>query len=502
MSNKDDITLHDVPIDEATSHDSSPWGVMESRASQLDDVLNEKLDQAFHRQTSQVVIDEVAKVASEYSPIDLAHAVTRLPPGSRFIVYENLPDFDAQMTFIIETDSTTRAAVLRHLDLEEIKLLIEKLPLDEAVWVLDDMSVRRRRGALALLDDSKIRAINELEKHDRNSAARLMTNEFFTFTMDVTIGEVSQVIRNNPGIDLTRRVFVTDNSGELQGYVPARNLIVNSHDLPLRQVMKPVAYKVSPDASREEVVDIVERYKIPVLPVVDQYDFLEGVITYEDVVEAMEDIADETIARIAGTDEEMEPHDPIFKKFLSRAPWLLVTLCAGMINVANMSYFEHIEGPWFVFVFFFVPLITGMSGNVGLQCSTILVRNIATGDLSRAGLRFAVGKEVLTGAFIGVAFGICSGVFVFLADSLGLYHIGLAPLPVAVIVAAGLLGACLTATTLGVASPTLFSKIGIDPAVASGPIVTAFNDVLSTIMYFIIARTISYLFMLHMTIVE
>ena len=477
--------------EDQNEYHSTSGNLMESQTSHLDDVLNEKLENAFHKQTYQVLLHDVAKIACEHSPIDLAHAVTRLPPSSRSIVYEHLPSFGAKVDFLINTDNTTRSAILRGLELQEVKLLVEAMPLDEAVWVLEDLSSRRLRAVLEIVDYKKAIAIKEVRKHDPNSAARLMTNEFFSFNMEVTIGEVSQVIRNNPGIDLTRRVFVTNDSGELLGFVPARNLIVNSSKLPIRQVMRPITYKVSPDASREEVVDIVERYKIPVLPVVDQCERLEGVITYEDVVEAMEDIADETIARMAGTTDSATLHDPIYKKFFARSPWLIVTLFAGMLNVMNMSYFESIAGQWFVFIVFFVPLITGMSGNVGLQCSTLLVRSIATGELSSGDKGRAMRRELMAGLSVGMGFGIFSGFLVMFLNMIGLYNSGGNPLTVSCIVAAGLFGACFTSSILGVISPFGFAKIGIDPAVASGPIVTAFNDVLSTAMYFVIARLLS-----------
>jgi magnesium transporter len=235
----------------------------------------------------------------------------------------------------------------------------------------------------------------------------------------------------------------------------------------------------------------VERYKISTLPVVDSEYILEGVISYEDVVEAMEDIADETIAHIAGTHEGVSVYDSISKRILSRSPWLLVTLCAGMLNMANMSYFESLEGSWFIFVFFFVPLILGMSGNVGLQSSAILVRSMATGDVSAGSKSDVVYKEILTGVCIGLIFGVLSGFLVWLLGITGAHGIGIHPLYMGTIVAFGLFGACLAASTLGVLSPFFLARVGVDPAIASGPIVTAFNDLLSTVMYFVIAKLIS-----------
>jgi len=462
-----------------------------SKTSQRDDVLNERLENAFHRQTSQVLLHDVAKIASEHDPIDLAYAVTRLHPSARFVVYENLPDLAAKIIFMTNASSTTRLSIFRQINDNEIIQLVEKMPADDAVWILDDLSDRRLRRVLDFLDPIKAAHVRELLQHDRHSAGRLMTNEFFAFPMNTTIAEVAANIRDNPGIEFTRRVFVISDSGQLAGYIPARNLIVNPHYLPIRQVMRPVLHKVSVEATRDEVVDLVERYKIPALPVVDQDDKLLGVITYEDVVAVMEDIADETIASIAGTAEDISEHEPIFKRFLWRAPWLLVTLCAGLFTATAMAHFSNRF--WFAFLPFFVPLITGMSGNVGIQCSTILVRGMSTGELSPGSRMDAIGKELMIGLLIGCIFGFICGMAVYLLHLYGFQGANLDPVALGVIVSCGLLSACMTATVLGAFCPFVFARLGIDPAVASGPIVTAFNDVLSTLSFFLVARVL-YLF--------
>ncbi|HEV8052785.1 MAG TPA: magnesium transporter [Parachlamydiaceae bacterium] len=465
---------------------------MDSKTSHLDDVLNEKLASAFHKQTSQVLFHDVAKIASEYDPIDLAYAVTRLPPSARIVVYDNLPDLNAKIIFMINTGSSTRSAIFRQIDDNQIRRLIEKMPPDEAVWILDDMSDRRLKRVLDLLEPKKAARIREQQKHDRHSAGRLMTNEFFAFHLNTTIGEAATHIRDNPGIELTRRIFVLTDEGVLAGYVPDRNLIVNADYLPLRQVMRPILHKVSVEDSRDEVVDLVERYKISALPVVDPEDHILGVITYEDVVEAMEDIADETIASIAGTAEDVSEQAPILERFFLRAPWLLVTLFAGLVTATAMAYFK--DSSWFLYVPFFVPLIAGMSGNVGIQCSTILVRGMSTGSLSTGSRLDAMTKELGIGLLIGSVFGVLCGLAVYLLNHFGLHSVGGDPMAVGVTVSVGLLGACLMATMLGTFSPFFFARFGIDPAVASGPIVTAFNDVLSTLMFFLIARVLYPLF--------
>jgi len=468
-----------------------PHHLLDSRTSRLDDVLKEKLERAFHKQTSQLLLHDVAKIASEHDPIDLAYAATRLPSNARIVVYENLPDFDAKITFMINTTRNTRTVIIRLLSNQEITELVKKMPTDEAVGLLDDMSDRRLKKVLDTLGPEKAHRIRQLKKHERNSAGRLMTDEFFAFHMDTTIGEAAHNIRDNPGIDLTRSIFVLSDTNELIGYVPVRNLIVNPPFLPLRQVMQPVLYTVSPDSTRDEVVDLVERYSIPTLPVIDEKDHLVGVIAYEDVLEAMEDIADETIASIAGTAENISEHETILRRYLWRAPWLVVTLCAGMVTSTTMSQFGG--RVWFSFVPFFVPLIAGMSGNVGLVCSTILVRGMATGEMSSGSRWDAMLKEIAIGSLIGLTFGIACGILIYILNTTGIQHMGADPFALGILVSCGLFAACITSTLLGTFSPFFFVRIGVDPAVAAGPIVTAFNDVTSTLMFILIARLFYYL---------
>lgn len=458
----------------------------ESKASKVDDILKEKLERALHQLTYEVQVHEMAKIASEHNAIDLAYAASRMPIAATLVLFENLSESE-KVPFLINTQATVSAYILRYLDDEEIVKLIDKMPTDEAVWVLDNVSDRKFRRLTKLFDAKKAHKMQELRSKDRHTAQRLMLNDFFAFPMNTTIGEVSEYIREHPHIETTRRIFVLNEEGQLQGYVPDRNLIVNPPTLLLKQVMRSVSHSVGPDAQREEVVDVVERYKIPALPVVDEENKLMGVICYEDVVEALEDIADETIAYMGGTHESIGEYEPVWRRFLARAPWLLVTLIAGLVNAFSMALFNRQEGILLAFVVFFVPLITGMSGNIGIQCSTVLVRGMATGLISARSKKEAVYHELLIGTSMGVLFGVLTGLLVYLLDVSSPSQIIVNPLIVGVIVSAGLIGGCIVGTFLGVFSPLFFSKIGVDPAIASGPIVTAFNDFFSMTIYFLIS---------------
>jgi magnesium transporter len=478
---EEDEALFEEEEGQVSSHQA------ESKTGQLADILGDKLKAAFHKQTSTLILHDLSKIVLEHSPIDLAYVVSRLPSSERPVLYENLSSLSDKVEFLINTDSRTRVVIFQHITNLEIKQLVEQMPPDEAFDILEDVSERRFRRVWDILDPKKAEQIKEIKKHQRNTAGRLMSNEFFAFQMELTIGEAASFIRNHPGIDLTERVFVLNSHGDLQGFVPARHLIINPSHLPLRQVMRAIVHKVCPETSREEVVEIIERYKIPALPVVDSQDVLVGVITYDDVLEAVEDICDETIGNMAGTAERVSEQESLVKRFFYRAPWLLVTLCAGLLNMGVMSWFQSYEAGILTFALFFVPLITGMSGNIGIQCSTILVRNMATGVLSKKNRREALLKEITIGVSAGLFFGVVCGLLVGLLDFIGVSGGAVGPGAVGLIVGVGLMGACLAGTLLGVLSPLFFVRIGIDPAVASGPIVTAFNDFLSMTIYFLIA---------------
>lgn len=467
---------------------------VEAKTSQIQEILKEKLEKAYHKQTSNVSLHDIAKIALEYSPIDLAYAVNHLPPNARPVLFDNLPCLDSKIDFVINTDNETRVKIFRYMKDHELKTLFNKMPTDEAVWISEDMSERRFKRMMELIDAKKASKIREQCKHNRNSAGRLMSTEFFCFPMDYTIKEASIHIRDNPAFDFSKGIYVTNDEKELQGYVPGRNMLINSDDLTLKQIMRPINYKVSPKTTREEVVDIIEHYKVTSLPVVDDNNRLVGVIANEDVIEVMEDLADETLAVMTGTGEKVSASDSIFKRFCARSPWLLFTLFAGLINVLVMSSFQKHEGKLLTFALFFVPLITGMSGNIGIQCSTVLIRSMALGLVSAKIKNKSIFKELLLGLITGVVFGLICGFVVHLIDLIFTGALFNEALKMGTIIGVGLIGSCFAGTILGVFSPLFFTRLGVDPAISSGPIVTAFNDFFSMTIYFLIAWGLGDLF--------
>lgn len=449
----------------------------------LDEELMDRLESIFSNAGSaERSSHDLAKIASEYGAIDLAYAAVRLPLSRRIQIFKELDDPEDIAHFFMHVDSATRCILFPEMEDEEIAQMIEEMPNDEAVWVLEDLVLPRYPRVMNLLDPNKAQAITDLSKHTPNSAGRLMTNEFFAFRMDTTIGEAAAFIRDHPRIDLLRRIFVLDDEAQLQGFVPLRNLVINPPSLPLRKVMRQITHMVATEASRDEVIEIFDRYKAADLPVVDEEGRLVGVITYEDVAEAIEDQTDETLALISGTSHEVRMDDPVWKSILARSPWLVVTLIAGLINANNMVMFE-IHREFIVFV----PLVIGMSGNIGIQCSTLMIRAMAMGYVTTRSAAHVVWKEIKTALMTGLGFGVFCGLSLYFLGLAGFFESSLPIWKLAFIVSVGQIGACMFGAIIGAWSPILFHRMGFDPAISSGPITTAFNDVIANLMYFVIA---------------
>ncbi|WP_192875470.1 magnesium transporter [Candidatus Similichlamydia epinepheli] len=451
-----------------------------------DSLLYEKLLRIFSLSSQKHFWNELLCLCAKSSPEDLAHVSQSCMTEQRIYIYEALQTFERRVKFFASAGKSTKKVIASTLCDEDVSKIIMSLPVDEALLVIEALSYGREHRIMALLEPKKSAKISAQRGYVPGTVGRLMSRDFFAFQANWTIGDAAVFIREHPEIDFLLRVFILEKSGTLCGFVPSRALLIYPLSMPLKRVMRSISQVVTPDSPIEEVIEIFDRYKDTDVPVVDSEGVLLGVITYEDVLDSIEEKADKTIAHISGTGEEIEGETPLLRGVLTRAPWLVITLCAGLLNAGNLSRFPVKDR----ILLHFVPMINGMSGNVGLQCSTVLVRGIAAGLVPERSTLMVVFREIAIGASAGLLFGCFAGVMITLLQKLFCLYGGVAihPWELGLVVGIGLSGACLFATTLGVLFPLFFEKIGVDPAVASGPIVTAINDVTSTAMYFLLAQ--------------
>ena len=258
-----------------------------------------------------------------------------------------------------------------------------------------------------------------------------------------------------------------------------RKLIVSEGKCRLKEIMDRDVVSARTDVDQEEVARLVRRYDLRTLPIVDEKGVLVGRVTVDDVMDVIEEEATEDIYRMAGTDDEELSRKSILNAARLRLPWLLTSLVGGMISAAIMRSF-NVTLENVIALVFFVPVIMGMGGNIGMQSSTIVVRGLATGRIELGRVWGVLFREIRTGALMGLICGAVVGIVVRVLQ--GEVMLGF-------VVAASMFVAITVAATIGVLMPMGLKTLKIDPAIASGPFVTTANDITGLLIYFFLATS-------------
>jgi len=326
-------------------------------------------------------------------------------------------------------------------------------------------------------EDSK--EVQQLLKYDEESAGGLMTTNFLTLKDNLTASRAIEALRQFVK-DVQAQivyVYVIDRDNKFTGVLPVKSLITASPNSRLVELVNHNTVTVDPNLDQEEVARIVSKYNLLAVPVVDKGGNLLGIITVDDVIDVITEEDTEDIYRMAGIS-----HEEIYRKSTlgvvqQRLPWLIATLIGGIIVATLIRNFQATLQQ-VIALAFFIPVITGMGGNIGIQSSTITVRGLATGNIDLNHIRGVIYKEIRQALIMGVVCGVVVGIVAYLFDNnpvLGLV------LMIAMFVA------ILVAALIGVLVPLLFEKINIDPAIASGPFITTANDITGVLIYFLMA---------------
>ena len=272
--------------------------------------------------------------------------------------------------------------------------------------------------------------------------------------------------------------------GHLVGVVSLRALVVHSAATPLSDLMETDVISATVNTDQEEVARLAARYNFLAIPVVDDGNHLVGIVTIDDVVDVIREEATEDILKMAGADETAYESPSVLRNVRMRAPWLFATWLAGLAASMLIGVFED-QLTKTVALAAFIPVVLGMGGNVGSQTATIIVRGLATGRVSaELGVTYLL-RETGIGLLLGLLYGVLLGVYAAVAHGDGAAVVGL-PLTVGLSIFLSMaISACVGATT-----PLIFNRLNIDPAVATGPIVTTTVDVLGTLTYFLSAALI------------
>src|SRR5262245_22600327 len=351
---------------------------------------------------------------------------------------------------------------------ERLAQIMARLELDDRVEVADELDEERRERVIGLLPEGPRSELRMAEVYPPSSAGRVMTTRYIALHEDMTAQQAIERLRETGDtLESILYLYVVDEKGALRGVVPIRRLVSASPDKRCAELMVKDPASVRVDADQEQAAQLVSRYNLLAIPVVNEEQHLLGVITVDDVIEVIEEEATEDMYLLAGLSEEDRVFSPASRAIRRRLPWLLINLGTAFLAASVVGFF-HATLERLVALAFFMPVVAGMGGNTGIQSLTVITRAIALGELAfSSGLR-AIGKEVAVGLANGAALGAVSGLVAFIWQDNAVLSVALFG---AMIVTRGVGG------VMGAAVPRVLKAVRQDPAVASGVIVTTFTDV-------------------------
>lgn len=418
----------------------------------------------------------LADLVGGWHEADLGDLLAALDPALRPRLIELL---DAGFDFkaLTEIDQGMRADILEQLAPVALIAGLRELETDDAVAILEGLPKDRQKELLERLPHPERVALARSLEYPEHSAGRRMQTEYIAVRPDATVGQTIDYMRETP--DLPERfyeIFITDRSHRLLGAVALDRLLRAKRPVPISELMNEDLHRVRAADDQEEVARLFERYDLVAAPVVDEAERLVGVITIDDVVDVIEEEADEDLKALGGVRGE-ELSDPVATVARRRFNWLLVNLATAFLASSVLGLFEG-QLQKMVALAVLAPIVASQGGNAATQTMTVVVRALAVRELSSANVWRTILREVLVGFVNGVAFAVITGVAAvawFKVPQLGLV-IGLAMLCNLV---AGALG--------GILIPLVLDRSGADPAVSSGVFVTTVTDVVGFFSFLSIA---------------
>jgi magnesium transporter len=373
-------------------------------------------------------------------------------------------DFD--WVALTEVDDTVRSEILESIPNEQIAEAVRELDSDDAVEIIADLDAEDREEVLAELPYAERIALERRLDYPEESAGRRMTTHFIAVPPFWTVGQTIDFMREESRLpDDFTELYVVDPSFRFLGTVPLDKLLRSKRPTKIEEIIAEAKHSVLADDDQEDVARLFERYNLLAVGVVDDSGRLVGVITVDDIVDIIEEEADEDIKRLAGVGDE-EISEGVFTVVRLRSSWLLVNLVTAFLSASVISLFESTIERIAILAMLF-PIVAGLGGNAGTQTLTVTVRALATQRLNAGNTWRLIGREALVGICNGVVLGAITGALV--ATIFGRPELGF-------VIAGGMLANQSVAALVGIIIPLALDRLGVDPAIASSIFVTAMTD--------------------------
>ena len=442
----------------------------------------------------EIIDDENSKQLKEtldgFHAADLVDIFIELNPQERLACFKQLEEEKAS-DLLEYLPPQLQVELLGEIDEELASRLIAKMPHDEAADVLGDMEEDESESYLDKLPHKFSSEVRELLTYNEESAGGIMNPVVLTVSADSDVKDVLDTIRikaEKDNLDLYY-VYVVDKQNHLLGVASLRKLLTSPIRKKITEIMIRDLVKLHVDDRQDYIADEFMKYQFNALPVVDLYNRLKGIVTWDDVQDIVEEETTDEIYTSSGiaTDMVEDEDDIITGRLLhavkARTPWLFITLIGEFVAVNVANHFDATLHA-FPIIAIFMPLLAGLGGNIGTQSFTLIVRGLSPGQISLKSALHHMMRETAIGLLIGILFGVLVSVVTW-----GWQHsIGLG-----VVVGLSMMINMMCATLIGTCTPFVLKKIKIDPAIASGPVIATTIDVVGLFVYFSLAT----LYLIH-----
>ena len=419
--------------------------------------------------------------------VDIAQYMETLNKEQLLLVFRILPkDISADVFSYMSAEQ--KQTLIESIGDQEIRALIDDMFLDDAVDFLEELPASVVRRVLQSADTEKRNLINQFLRYPENSAGSLMTIEYLEFRSDVTVRGAMDIIRRE-GLDKEPiyTLYIIDATHHLIGTLALRKMILASEDTVLSDIMDRNVVSVCTTDDQEQVAELVRRYDLLAIPVVDKEERLVGIITADDIMDVIEEETTEDFEKMAAltpSDDEYLKTSP-FKLALNRIPWLLLMAVIAIFTGMIITHYEDVLSSNMtvgIILTACIPMLMDTGGNCGSQSSTLIIRGLSLGQITLKDFFKALWKEFRVALIVGAV--------LFTFTFFRVRFINGAEWPVAFVVAAALFCTIVLAKALGCAMPMLAKRLNLDPALMASPMITTVVDMSSLFIYFTIARAV------------
>jgi len=451
----------------------------------------------FHAQlTAGLEVQDDAQLSALLDKVpaaDIAESFELLQEEDRSrILFTVNPHTAAEIVILL--DEAVRGEVVDDMDTESLTEIVSELEPDDAADVLGELPEQEANEILSELDEADSRKLEELLGYEESTAGGIMTPDIVAVPASATVADAVEFVRDASPDEELHEIYIIDEDHKLVGTVPLRLLVVNPTTTKLIDIVDRDSVVVNAMDDQETVVQIIRKYDASEAAVVNDDNQLLGRITHGDLLDVADEEAEEDLLRMAGTDAAELDSSSVLQAARIRLTWLLPCLCGTVLTASVLIISRRQFDPKiFATLAAFIPMLGAMGGNVGVQISTIIVRGFATGDIGSTILSRALLREGRIALTIAPICGLIAWIIVSIAAPFLLTNNILPPSAITTIARAVGIAmplAIMGASLLGILLPFVFKRLGVDPAIASGPLVTTTNDIVSVSIYMLTAMAI------------